>query len=257
MRNVDDSASRREFIARLADIPADSLWPRISRFGSDASAVGVRKYISAMQDFHSLGLPIVADSVGGLSARALLAFGAVSGVAYGVGGKERFDASAWNKPKKAVSAFGGGQTYLLPGLDRLLKRADAELIVNAPSGRRLVSCEDRSCCPHGFEDMIRDPKGHFLRQRALACDSIAAVPDLRRVQHFLDVDLTQMDRRARLIAKLKLTDAKLASRLGENAKRVDRLRDVLGALERVSGSATRAREMVESPRSTSAAKDSR
>jgi hypothetical protein len=237
---LNDGSQRRDLIAKLGSLPIDSIWSRVSGFGADATAAGLKKYISASQDFHSLGKPIVADGVGGLSALAIVAFGVACGLSHGVAAKERFDASNWYKPPKPGTGGGGGGHYvLLSGIDCLLKRADAEAIINASGGRRLASCNDRTCCPRGFEDTIKDPKGHFLRQRALQCDAISALAEPVRPQHFLDKDLTDADRRARLLAKLRLRDSKLSSRLVENAKRIDRMRDVLGSLEKTTASATR------------------
>lgn len=237
---LNDGAQRRDLISKLGSLPIDSVWSRISGFGADATAAGLKKYISAVQDFHALGKPIVADGVGGLSALAIVAFGAACGMSHGVAVKERFDASYWYKPPKpGGGGGGGGHSVLLPGIDRLLKREDAEAIINASGGRRLASCNDRRCCPQGFEDTIKDPKGHYLRQRAFQCDAISAVPEPVRAKHFLDKDLTETDRKARQLAKLKLADEKLSSRLVENANRLDRMRDVLGNLEKVSGSLTR------------------
>ena len=237
---LDDASQRRGLIKKLALVPTDGIWMRISGFGADATAAGLRKYIADVQDFHALGKPLIADGVGGLSALAILAFGATCGISHGVASKERFDASCWYKPPKADGGGGGGNyNVLLAGIDRLLRREDAEAIVNASGGRRLVSCADRACCPLGFEDTINDPKKHFLRQRALRCDTLEVVPEPLRTKHFLDKDLTEADRRARLIAKLKLEDKKLSARLVADAIRLDRMRDVLGNLELTSRQATR------------------
>ncbi len=237
---LNDRAQRRDLIDKLRSVPIDSIWSRISGFGADATPAGLAKYISAIQDFHSLGKPVIADGVGGLSGLAVVAFGAASGLSHGVAAKERFDASSWYKPPKpGRSGGGGGYSVLLPGIDRLLKREDAEAVINASGGRRLASCQDRTCCPRGFEDTLKDPKGHFLRQRARQCEAISAVQEPVRSRHFLDKDLTEADRRARLLAKLKLSDSNLSSRLAENARRIDRMRDVLGNLDKTSASATR------------------
>lgn len=254
---LNDGAQRRDLIVKLGSLPIDSIWSRVSGFGSDATAAGLKKYISAVRDFHSLGKPIVADGVGGLSALAIVAFGAACGLSHGVAAKERFDASSWYKPPKPGSGGGGsGHFVLLPGIDRLLTREDAEGVINASGGRRLASCNDRMCCPRGFEDTIKDPKGHFLRQRAMQCDAISAVPEPVRPGHFLDKDLTEADRRARLLAKLKLSD-KLSSLVVENAKRVDRFRDVLGNLEKTSASATRSPGFPSAAANREAGKDRR
>ena len=73
----------------------------------------------------------------------------------------------------------------------------------------------------------------------MQCDAISALPEPVRAKHFLDKDLTDADRKARQLAKLKLPDEKLSSRLVENANRLDRMRDVLGNLEKTSASSTR------------------
>src|SRR4051794_7178890 len=137
---LNDSAERKSLIAALGAVPFDSLWLRISGFGADATAAGLRKYITALQDFHALGKPIVMDGVGGL-AGLVLSFGGACGWSYGAAAKERCDASDWAKPPKG-SGGGGGHNVLLHGIDRLLKKTEADAILSAPGARRLLSCHD-------------------------------------------------------------------------------------------------------------------
>jgi hypothetical protein len=237
---LNDTAERKALVSRLAgDVPIDSIWLRVSGFGADATAAGLRKYITASQEFHVIRKPIVADGVGGIAALAIAAFGAVSGVAHGVAEKERFDTRDWNKPPKQG---GGGRGYylLLNGIDRLLRSSDADAIIAAPGARRLVSCHDRTCCPHGFEDTLKDPKGHYLRQRARELARLSAIPDPLRSQHFLDNTLAHADRTARQIAKLKVTAPEVEQILVKNTERLDRMRAVLEDLNKTSNGATRA-----------------
>ena len=49
-------------------------------------------------DFHSLGVPLIGDMMGGLRGLSALAFGAVGGICHGVTQKERFSASSWTRP---------------------------------------------------------------------------------------------------------------------------------------------------------------
>jgi hypothetical protein len=230
---LNDAAKRRAIISQLGSLPAGSIWMRISKFGIDATGTAIRKYILSLQDFHSLKRPVVADGVGGAVGLAVTSFGAASSVSFGVAGRERFDASGWNRPPKAGGG-GGAYCYLLSGLDRLLKREEAEAIIAAPGGRRLLSCSDRSCCPHGFDDTLKDPKGHFLRQRAKMFESISAVPEAMRVAHFLNHDLKNADRAARQIAKLRIANNALVKRLIGEATRLDRMRPILEGLEGIS-----------------------
>lgn len=223
---LNDAAERKALLGALASLPINSLWFRISGFGAGATGAGLRKYVAAAQDFQILGKPIVADGVGGMAALAIAAFGAACGIAHGVAEKERFDTSKWNKPPTSGGG-GGGYNILLPGIDRLLKRAEAEALMSVPHARRLLSCNDPTCCMHGFEDTLKDPKGHYLRQRASQLRILSSVPEQRRVRHFLDTDLAIADRTARQVAKLKVADPQLAKTLRENANRLDRMRDVL------------------------------
>ena len=220
---LNDAAERTAFVAVLRDAPIESLWLRVSGFGAEATPAALRKCITACQDFHASSLPLVADGVGGTAALAIMSFGATCGVAHGVAEKERFDARDWNKPRKVGSGGGGGRMVLLAGIDRLLKKEQAQALVSASGGRRLLSCNDRTCCPGGFEDTLRDPRGHYLRQRAFQCEALSAVPELKRTQHFLDTIMADVDRKARQVAKLKLQDEKLTAILTKNTDRLDRM----------------------------------
>ncbi len=240
----NDAAQRRAFVSALGSAPTESIWLRISGFGADSTAAALRKYITAARDFHELGRPVIADCVGGLSAQAIVAFGAASGIAHGVAEKERFDASAWHKPPPPPDPEKkrGGNAYavLLPGVDRLLKPAQAQMLMDAPGGRRILACNDRRCCPRGFDDTMADPKGHFLRQRAWQCEAISKVPEPRRVQDFLDRTLAEGDRAARQAAKLKVADAQVKKALDDNARRLDRMRVVLDNLQQTEAVSSRA-----------------
>lgn len=229
-----DPAQRRAFIAMLEDLPFDNLWLRISGFGAHASAMGVRRYIASVMDFHRLNRPIVADGVGGIAAMAIAAFGAAGGICHGVAEKERFDASGWNKPR---SGGGGGSEprILVPGIDRLLKLSETKTLMAATGARRLLSCNDRACCPHGLEDTIKNPKAHYLHQRSRQISELSGVPEKRRARHFLDTDLAEADRTARKAAKLKIGDDGLAEILARSSERLDKMRAVLEDLHRTIG----------------------
>lgn len=243
---LNDPAERAAIIPALARLPIQSLWLRISRFGADATPAGVSKYISSVREFRALDLPVVADGAGGMAGLAITAFGAASGLAHGVAEKERFDATSWNKPRpEKKSNGGGGYTVLLPGIDRLLKKEEAEALIGAPHARRLLSCQDRTCCPGGFDDTLKDPKGHYLRQRRFQCDDLSAVQDPLKPKHFLDKTLAGASKTARQVAKLKTGDDKLGAALSKNSVRLERMGDVLENLHKTEEDATRVRAFSE------------
>jgi hypothetical protein len=224
-----DPAQRRAFIAGLINVPFDQLWFRVSGFGSDATPAGLRRYIAAMMDFQRLERPIVADGVGGLVGVAIPAFGAAGGICHGVAEKERFDASDWSKPPQAG---GGGREkrVLMAGLDRLLSVKQVDILMATPGARSVLSCHDRSCCPNGLSDTLKDPKAHYLRQRSRQIEELSGVPELRRAQHFLEKELAAAERTARSAAKLKVSDDGLSKVLQRSSLRLEKMHAVLDAL---------------------------
>lgn len=229
-----DPVQRRAIINSLSGLPFENLWLRVSGFGAEATGVGLRRYIGAALDLLRLNKPIVVDGVGGLVALAIIAFGVAGGVSHGIGEKERFDASSWDKPAK--EGGGGSQKrILIPILDRQLTIQQMEKLIEAPSGRRICSCNDRACCPHGWEDMQRKPKAHYLYQRSKQVSELARVSDPRRVDHFLHQNLADANRFARKITKLKTGDDALTKALTRNSDRLDRMAAVLEELGRTMG----------------------
>lgn len=227
--SLRDPAQRRAYIAGLAGAPIDQLWFRISGFGSDATPAGLRRYIAAVMDFQRLDLPIVSDAVGGLVGAAIAAFGAAGGICHGVAEKERFDATDWHKPPQSG---GGGREkrVLVAGLDRLLSVKQIDILMAAQGARSLLSCNDRSCCPNGLVDTLKDPKAHFLRQRSRQIEELSRIPEPRRAQHFLDKELAPAGRTARSAAKLKISDEGLAKVLERSSDRLEKMHAVLESL---------------------------
>lgn len=234
--SLRDPAQRRVLIAGLKGLPFDNLWLRVSGFGADTEAPMLRRYIAAAIDFQQLGRPIVADGVGGLAAVAVAAFGAAGGISHGLGEKERFAAGDWNKPPVPRAGGGGREKRLLvPGLDRLLSVKQVELLMEADGGRLLLGCQDRECCPNGYNDTLKDPKGHYLHQRTKPLERLSRVPEARRVDDFLKRDLDPAARTAETAAKLALADAGMMEMLQRTSERLARLGPVLRDLHATVG----------------------
>ena len=225
---------RRAFLAGLGDLPFDNLWLRVSDFGADATPTAVRRYISAVADFHALKRPLVADYVGGLAGLAVAAFGATGAIAHGVSEKERFDARRWLVPRKPGGGGQSGRVYL-PALDRYFKIDEARALLDVRGARRLLACEDRDCCPRGADDTFNDPKAHFITQRLAQLRDLSDTPEERRVSRFLDVHLAAADRRARQAAKLDTGNPTTKRALEKASLRLDRMRDVLENLDQTFG----------------------
>jgi len=223
-----DPDQRRHIIDKLHGVPATAIWLKVDGFGSDSTPTGVRSYIEATADFRKLGLPIVADHVGGLVGLSLLAFGGTGGLAHGVTQGERFDSRSWRRPRTG-SGFGPHHRVYLPQIDMLLKPADARLLLEAsPRAKALFGCRDTNCCPRGMLDMLENPAKHFLYQRIREVSALSQIPEQIRAQHFLDQRLRPATDLALSAANIKWHNKAMAKRTREQRKRLDALRVALG-----------------------------
>ncbi len=237
--DLRDEAVRGYFVSGLQDLPFENLWIRTDGFGADATAAGCKRYLTSVANIHNIGKPIIADSLGGLIGLSSLAFGVVSGISHGIGENERFSASAWHKPrqKREDGQSGGGRTIRIPipGLGRSLTESELRSLARASGGHRLVVCSDRSCCPHGLDDMVRNWRAHNLRQAVDGVMALEVVPDQRRARHFLDNDMTNATRVAHQISSLNVTDTDLATRLKDHSHRMDEMRSTLSNFYEIRG----------------------
>jgi hypothetical protein len=234
---LNDHGSRGEIIAGLQDLPFDNLWIRASGFGSDAPPATTQRFITALSGLHNLGKPIVADYLGGLVGLASIAFGAVCGLAHGVGERERFDARSWHVPPQARNDEGGGPAVrvAVSSLGKSLTLRELELLAKAKGAARLVVCNDRDCCRHGLDDMTQNPRRHAAYQWFARVRDIEGTPDLSRARHFLEGEMTRVDRSARQVKNLKIGDEGMTRRLVEHSRRLERMRATLEHLYETRG----------------------
>ena len=219
-----DVEQRAQIVSELYDLPIDNLVLRLSGFGADAGPVTVKKTLIAIQKLHDLGYPILLDYVGGLVGLSALAFGVVSGIAHGIGERDRFDARKWHiQPEKPVSnePFGRPIYFPLPDFDKSFRKEDLEAIANTPRGHRLVACGDRDCCPRGLTSMLNNHRSHIARQKFRAVDDLFNVPDSRRIDHFMSVEMRNAERKARDLVRLKIGDDRLKQILSKGRKRIE------------------------------------
>lgn len=228
---IRDKAETDQIMRALRNLPVDNLILRLSGFGADARPAAIKRTLIAIEQFHSLGYPILLDYVGGLVGLSALAFGIVSGIAHGIGERERFSAQGWSKqPKERDSDAPFARTiYIpLPDFDKSFRKRDLEAIANSRGGRRLVACDDRNCCPNGLESMLANPRAHIARQRILAVEGLYEIPDALRIEHFLKFDMDSARRKASDLSRLKLDKSGLEGTIKANRKRIE---DMIGMYE--------------------------
>jgi len=215
-------------LEKLRHANIDGLWLNISGCGVDSSPTAITRYGNAATDFHSLGMPIVADHVGGQMGLSLLAFGAVGGISHGVTLGERLDTASWHKIPEG-KGFGAKTRVYLPTLDLMLSRVDAERFFESGGGRSrsAFGCRDTNCCHRGVEDMLRTPGRHFLYQRTQQVASLGRIPESIRPTEFLEENLRPASDAALVATKLPLPDD-LKQKVNKQAKRLNDLRTTLG-----------------------------
>lgn len=218
---------RREIIAQLQGVPMDSLWLMIDGMGRNSTATAVKNYLRASSDFQKLGVPIVADHIGGMIGLSLLAFGAVGGLAHGVGANERFSTTHWRKPPQK-SSFGSQKQIYLPSIDSMLSEKEAEELLNSRRAKSFFACTNTSCCPRGVKDMFDQPSKHFLYQRMSEVAGLSNIPESLRPQRFLEQHLRPATDRALAAAKIDWKDDKSKKKMENNRKHLDALRISLG-----------------------------
>lgn len=184
-----DRSLRQALLPAVADVPCDAIWLKVENFGDDASGDKTAAFLEACRDFHSLGVPLIADHVGGLPGLASLAFGAVGGIAHGVAVYQNFKASAWRRPpREASGGFAPPEKRIyIRQLDSMLAPdAARQLLQSSPRARGHFACNDQHCCPRGMQDMLAHAGRHALYQRAREIERIALMPQTVRAETFVD-----------------------------------------------------------------------
>ena len=226
---------RRSISDRLRGLPVDSLWVKVSQSGALTHAA-VRNVVNGAADFHGLEVPLVGDMMGGLRGLSALAFGSYGGICHGVTQKERFDAGPWTRPGGSKnSGFTWPARIYVPRLDMHLKREEAEAFFGAYGSKSRFGCREPKCCPKGWKDMLDNPVRHSLVQRSGEIQRLTDVPQHLRGQRFLEETLRPATDAAVFAESLSFGAERLAKRMKENRKILERLRVGLGEfLERGS-----------------------
>ena len=233
-------AERRDLIGAIGNAPCNAIWLKIENFGDDATGEKTAAYIEACGDFHELGVPVVSDHVGGLPGLAVLAFGAVGGLAHGVTMQQSFKPASWRRPP--VRAGGGTiRRVYFPQLDMLIK-PDAALAMLATSTRirARYGCRDTHCCPHGVRDMIERPARHALYQRSREIERLSATPPTIRTVRYLEEFVRPVSDSVAAVAGVVGLDQALQKSLTKKHRHMSRFREAMAHLSNAAPLSTAA-----------------
>lgn len=228
-------AERQALIAALSTLPIDAVWLRIHPFGTTSSGpLALRRYIEACRDFHSLGVPLVAEHTGTVGV-ALLAFGAVGGIESGVTYGERYNVGGLLRPPKSGNPFSPAPRVYIEKLGAFLSREQAAGLYDNRQMKALLGCKAAGCCPRGPMDTTADPRRHFILRRTSEVAYYGRPPEQVRAGLYLEEFL-------RPATDLALRAARVAPALEPTRKRLEGWRHALGSLhqQNPSGATTAA-----------------
>ncbi len=219
-----DSSIRKDVVRVLRDLPIDSVWLRVHPFGTTASGpIVLRSYIEACQDLHQLGIPLVAERSGTVGI-ALLAFGAVGGIESGITTGESFDFGRLTRPPKKGRPFLAHPRVYLKDLGAFLPAKVARAFFDLRGTKTFFGCRE-TCCPRGLQDMLGNPRRHFIITRAQEVGRVSSVPVALRRQIYMDNFL-------RPATDLALQATRLYPGLESQRRRLESWRGTLGAVAR-------------------------
>ena len=238
---IVDVEQRDAIIDSMQRLNVDAIWLVIDRFSKDASFAKFSAYCEAATAFHDLGVPLVADRVGGLPGLALAAFGVVSGIAHGVAQLESFDSASLNRAPDPEQNSGGSPTPVYLGqLGISFKPAQIEVLASSRAVKRSqLFPTDPEICPTGPRDMIQSPKRSFVLQRAKEIHLISKPPSDVRAGEFLEKIVRPMSDLAVALqgaAAKGLFDEALSKKLTTHSDNLRKLRT--GFSERLNTSPT-------------------
>lgn len=229
-----DPAFRKSLRNELRNVPIDRVWMRIAGFGAGATGVGISRFIEGAADFRELGIPLIADCVGGIASLAVATMGGASGFASGLEGKQQFDASNWLKPP-AGGGGGGSKRIFVPGLDRSLSIAEMrQFFENTRTSRQLFGCSDSTCCGD-IDKMLRNPEAHHAVQTGKLVKNLSETPESLRADQFLEKHLLDRAKIAGRANRIRNMDDDLRKKIGASAKRLELAYEALSGLHDRTG----------------------
>jgi hypothetical protein len=168
LRDRDEFSS---IIAAVQRASPASLW---KGFGSRSTATAAINFLEASNELHRLGIPVVADGVGGIIGLSLLAFGAVGGISHGVTFGE--DREHWKKLRTKDDRFGLERRVYLPGVDLMLKPSQARALLEAsPRSKATFGCRNPT--------LLSTRHRRYARQSCSALSLSTHLPNLRAQSH--------------------------------------------------------------------------
>jgi hypothetical protein len=199
----------------MRELEVDALWVRMHPINKTSGASVLSGCLDICAALAEANLPLVAERAGYLGL-CLLGFNAVGGVETGLTIGEGFDVTRLLRPapkRDDDEAFAAGPRVYVERLGMFLSLKDAKAFFERKGTRSRFACQRRGCC-RSPDDMVKDPKRHFVFSRGAQVDHLDRMPAHLRPELWLDEVRQASD------------DAAFAARL--DAKRFEPHQRVLG-----------------------------
>lgn len=213
---LGDRVQRAIVTSALKSLDIDAVWLRVHPFGtSTAGPIALRRYLAATWELQSLGLPLVAERTGTVGL-ALMAFGGVGGIESGITLGERFDAQTLVRPRTpSGTPFSPPPRVYLHEMGTLTSRATAKALFRNRQMIAATGCRDLGCCRKGIDDMLRNPRRHFVLRRSMEVDRLGGIAPSMRAGVYLRETLQPAAllavRAARITPELEAAQRRLES----------------------------------------------
>jgi hypothetical protein len=220
-----DRVQRAFVSSALSSVDIDAVWLRIHPFGtSSAGPIALRQYLETAWDLRGIGVPLVGERTGTVGL-ALMAFGGVGGIESGITLGERFDAQSLLRPRPpSGEPFSPGPRVYLHEIGAFASRSTARTLFQNRQMIAGTGCRDLSCCRNGVDDMLKNPRRHFVLRRTAEVDRIGGVAPEARANVYLREILQPA-------ALLAVRAARVAAELQPIQRRLESWNLTLGALE--------------------------
>jgi hypothetical protein len=214
-KTLVDREQRLALITEIAELQVDAIWLCIHPVSARSGPTVVQSYLELCRDFAAARLPLVAEKTGTLGL-TLLGFNAIGGVEAGITIGESFDANRLLRSAEHEDegrGFSMAPRVYFPELRAFLKRDTARTFLSSRGMKRRFACQGRACC-ETVEDMIRDPRRHFIFARASEVEQLGRIPSHNRPQVYVDM-IREASDHAVHATKVDRRFADVQSRLGD------------------------------------------
>lgn len=238
LTDLNDVELRSRVADGLVGLEFNNLWVRISTSNADTGPLTAQRFVRALASLHNLGVPIVLDYMGGLTAEALVSMNVASGIAHGLGERSSFTTSGWDTPPKkrddSDGPKGRAKRISLTGCGKSFALHEIEVLLSAHGAKSLLLPNNPTALPNGPEDLRSDPRRFNAYEAERRIAEIERTPNALRPDVFAERRMKEAAATARKASKLnpkaeianeKRVDVEmLRRRLAKHSQTLDKLR---------------------------------